>query len=61
MKTRNLSTQIETVKQDGGCCGSGVETSSIVDQQCCEQPIDGTSCCDTNETKEVNIQKTGCC
>lgn len=28
---------------------------------CCDQPADGTACCDKNKTKETNAAVTGCC
>ncbi|MDO5977505.1 hypothetical protein [Flavivirga spongiicola] len=62
MKTRNSNTGIETVKQDGGCCGSLLDVVETSNQACCEQTTDdGSPCCDKNESKEVNIEKTGCC
>lgn len=61
MKTRNSNTQIETVKQDGGCCATSVETKKTSNDSCCEQPTDGSSCCDKEMSKEINSVNTGCC
>ncbi len=61
MKTRNSNTQIETVKQGDGCCDSPADLKKTSGESCCEQPVDGLSCCDKDESKEVNIEKTGCC
>jgi len=62
MKTKNSNKQIETVQQGGGCCGtSSLEVKESSEMSCCEQPMDGSVCCDKNESKEANIEKTGCC
>lgn len=58
MKTRNTNTE-EVTPQGGGCCSPTVETKAS--DPCCEQPTDGSSCCDKTESKEVNAVKTGCC
>lgn len=47
-----------TESQVGGCCGP---TSSEKADPCCEQPSDGSSCCEKSETREMNAAKTGCC
>jgi len=65
MKTKNSNQQIETVQQDGGCCGTSVsevkEVTEVSEVPCCEQPTDASACCDKNESKQTNIEKTGCC
>lgn len=62
MKTRKLKEE-EIEVQSGGCCTpteSKSETNTSNDP-CCEQPDDGSSCCDKSAPKEVNSEKTGCC
>ena len=62
MKTRKSNTQIETVQQSSGCCGtSTIEVKESSETSCCEQPTDGSACCDKNQSKEENIEKTKCC
>lgn len=61
MKTRNSNKQIETIQLSGGCCSTSVETKDTNNDTCCEQPTDGSSCCDKSVDKEINIEKTGCC
>ncbi|WP_159025420.1 hypothetical protein [Aquimarina sp. Aq78] len=61
MKTRNTNNQVETVQQASGCCESTSVQVQSAQNSCCEQPTDGSSCCDKNESKEINIEKTGCC
>lgn len=50
----------ERAAQSNGCCTPTVSTRENNDP-CCEQPEDGSSCCDKTESKEVNSEKTGCC
>lgn len=59
MKTRK-SNIAERIVQQGGCC-STTPSSKISNDPCCEQPVDGSSCCDKTASKEVNAIKTGCC
>ena len=62
MKTKNSNKQIETVQQDGRCCEtSALEVKELSEAPCCEQPTDGSVCCDKNQSKQANIEKTGCC
>ena len=56
MKTRNSNKE---ELQESGCCTITVNKEK--NDPCCEQPTDGSSCCDKSETKEVNSEKTGCC
>lgn len=59
MKTRkSKNEQVEVL--DGGCCGTNTLDSKKNDP-CCEQPTDGSSCCDKTASQEVNSKKTGCC
>jgi hypothetical protein len=58
MKTRKSDTE-EVATQESGCCTTTVNTKE--NDPCCEQPTDGSSCCDKTESKEVNAEKTGCC
>ncbi|MEW7280293.1 hypothetical protein ABW636_17010 [Aquimarina sp. 2201CG1-2-11] len=62
MQTRNLNKETVTVQQGGGCCGttSQVEVSPK-ESSCCEQPVDGSSCCDKEESRDTNSVLTGCC
>lgn len=46
--------------QENGCCSTTTVNKNENDP-CCEQPTDGSSCCDKTESKEVNAKKTGCC
>ncbi len=59
MKTRQSNTE-EVAVQQSGCCAAPT-VNKIENDPCCEQPTDGTSCCDKTESKEVNSKKTGCC
>ncbi|WP_422360082.1 hypothetical protein [Reichenbachiella sp.] len=43
-----------------GCCTTN-EAASNTNEICCDQPSDGSLCCDKSETKEVNAATTGCC
>ena len=60
MKTKKLKKE-ETVAQDSGCCTPDKSESKISNDPCCEQPADGSSCCDKSAPKDVNSEKTGCC
>ena len=59
MKKRNPNLRV-LKSQESQCCTSTAEVSKNEDP-CCEQPSDGTSCCDKTENREVNSEKTGCC
>ncbi len=59
MKSRKTNIQ-DTEASSGGCCGTTTTASSKANS-CCEQPADGSACCDKSESKEVNAVKTGCC
>ncbi|EZH73457.1 hypothetical protein ATO12_16080 [Aquimarina atlantica] len=61
MKKRNTNKQVETIQQNSGCCGSEPIETQSAQSSCCVQPTDGSSCCDKDESKEINIEKTGCC
>lgn len=39
------------------CCEPTAETNKM----CCEQPKDGSSCCEKTKTKEENSEVNGCC
>ncbi|MEQ8773741.1 MAG: hypothetical protein RIC30_00170 [Marinoscillum sp.] len=58
MKTRTYNDATE--QQAQGCCGATSTTSKSA-APCCDQPADGSACCDKSATKEVNSVKTGCC
>lgn len=60
MKTRKLNIENEVLVQENGCCTT-TDNKTEVNDPCCDQPTDDTSCCDKTETKEVNSEKTGCC
>ncbi|WP_109098217.1 hypothetical protein [Aquimarina sp. AU58] len=61
MKKRNTNKQVETIQQSSVCCESTSAQAQSAQSSCCEQPTDGSSCCDKEERKEINIEKTGCC
>ncbi|MBG6130322.1 hypothetical protein IWQ47_001595 [Aquimarina sp. EL_43] len=61
MKKRNTNKQVEIAEQGSVCCGSTTVQAQSAQSSCCEQPTDGSSCCDKEESKEINIEKTGCC
>lgn len=61
MKTRNTNKQVEIIQQSSVCCGSTPLQTQSAKSSCCEQPTDGSSCCDKEDSKEINIEKTGCC
>lgn len=63
MKKRKSNIGINTIKNEGGCCtpSTAVTEEVVSNEPCCEPPANGSSCCDKNESKEVNIQNTGCC
>jgi len=52
MKTRKSNTQIETVQQDGGCCGS----TSVQ-----AQPVQSSCCGSTPKVEERQQTSGGCC
>lgn len=59
MKSRTK--HIKTVdSQASACCGTSSPARQTNDA-CCDQPSDGSACCDKEETKEVNAAATGCC
>jgi len=59
MKTRkSVVNENEVVASP--CCGTST-TVEEAESECCEQPTDGSSCCDKSDTKENNSEKTGCC
>lgn len=59
MKTRkSIVPEKEVVTS--ACCGPITEVQET-ESSCCEQPTDGSSCCDKSDTKESNSEKTGCC
>ena len=63
MKNRNSNIEMATTQNGSGCCvpTTSVNEPIINNNDCCEQPIDNSPCCDKSETKAVNVQKTGCC
>lgn len=63
MKKRKSISEITTKQQSGGCCSPQPKVENVkIEAPCCEQPADeSTSCCDKNESEEVNVLKTGCC
>ena len=54
----NVPESSVVIEESTSCCSS---TKTESQGECCEQPADGSSCCDKKETKEVNSVKTGCC
>lgn len=38
-----------------------VNHNSSEEKACCEQPADGTACCDKSQSKEENAKAVGCC
>ena len=60
MKTRKSNKEEIIVQQESVCCGTTIVNSEKPDP-CCEQPTDGSPCCDKSESIEVNSEKTGCC
>jgi len=48
----------EKVKKISSCCST---SPAKEEENCCEQPTNGSSCCDKTQTKEVNSVTTGCC
>lgn len=63
MKKRNSNIEVPTLQNGGECCTPSTFSSDQVtsNSDCCEKPVDNSACCDKSETKEINIQKTGCC
>lgn len=61
MKTRKPIENEKEVTAASSCCGPSTTATKEVESACCEQPTDGSSCCDKTETKETNSKKTGCC
>lgn len=63
MKNRHSNIEIVTAQNGNGCCAptTSPNESAINNNDCCEQPADDSPCCDKNETKIINVQKTGCC
>ncbi|MBK8504793.1 MAG: hypothetical protein IPL46_22840 [Saprospiraceae bacterium] len=59
MKTRKL-VMVEKEVGVGVCCGQTTVVQEV-ESVCCEQPTDGSSCCDNSDTRENNSLKTGCC
>ncbi len=54
-----MKTRSNIDKATNQCCApaSGNEKN----EPCCPQPTDGSACCNKDESKAVNSQKTGCC
>ena len=50
MKTRKLNEE-EIVAQGGGCCTPSTSETKVSNEPCCEQPVDGSSCCDKSAPK----------
>jgi len=65
MKKRNSNVEVSTIQSGDKCCAPTTLSTDQVkvtgNNDCCEKPVDNSACCDKNETKEVNSQKTGCC
>lgn len=59
--TNNLETTSANNEAASSCCAPTVTTEKANLDPCCEQPTDGTPCCDKTESKAVNSEKTGCC
>jgi len=53
---KNKSKEITT-----GCCESTNTSTNKKAEPCCEQPADGSSCCDENGSKEKNTKVHSCC
>jgi len=63
MKVHNSTTiENETIAEEvNACCGTTSTKKSQNADPCCEQPTDGTSCCDKSASQEENSKTTGCC
>lgn len=59
--TNNLETRSANTEATISCCAPTVTNTTVSSDPCCEQPTDGTSCCDKTASQEVNSEKTGCC
>lgn len=58
----NQSDRLEsTTEEANSCCGTIAVESKKAADPCCEQPTDGTSCCDKSVSQEENSKTTGCC
>lgn len=59
MKLRKSEINESTIEVSQ-CCSTETSTAKQ-EEPCCNQPSDGSSCCDKTESKEANSEKTGCC
>jgi len=53
------SENVETLV-NSSCC-SPHNSGEKDEDPCCEQPLDGSSCCDKNLSKEDNSNSSHCC
>ena len=60
MKKRKGQSKNTPGKLATACC-SPTQTTSKQSDPCCDQPEDGSSCCDKSTSKEINSVTTGCC
>lgn len=61
MKTRKWNEEANVAQEGGGCCTPEINETKVSADPCCEQPEEGSACCDKSAPKEANSQKTGCC
>jgi len=58
------SNQVIEAKQTeatSDCCGTTNTPQNVKAEPCCDQPTDGSSCCDKSLSQEENSKTTGCC
>lgn len=63
MKVHNYQSSTSDSIEDNvnNCCGTDAVTANRNADPCCEQPTDGSSCCDKSASQEENSKTTGCC
>lgn len=62
MKVHANQTELENkvTLVENTCCSSTISNTKKEDP-CCEQPNDGSSCCDKSLSKEENSKALSCC
>jgi len=61
MKANQKEIKTEPKENTIACCETANTSKSKKAAPCCEQPADGSSCCDENSSKEKNAKVHSCC
>lgn len=61
MKVNQKEIENKPKETTTNCCGTTNVSKSKKAEPCCEQPTDGSPCCDESSSKEKNSKVHSCC